>query len=256
MYYYGARYYAAGTGRFTQSDPVYLAVGNEKQLEAKTQGTVQQYLGNPQNLNAYSYALNNPVRYADPNGEYWETIFDLVSLGLSLYDFNRNATLLNGAFVGLDAIGVATPFPAVFGYLKNGVRGYRIAKYFEKVASKVDDIVKIGELFVKNVTFNFSRKAWSVGEAGNDVASMVGHFFKHGDEVGAKTVGEYYNKANDFIDNKSFTHSWKEGSDTVYYNKDNNLINIVNGENQISSYYKVTDPNKLSDIDKIINNGN
>ena len=256
LYYYGARYYDAGVGRFTQNDPVSLAVVNKKQLEAKTKGTLEQYLGNPQNLNAYSYTLNNPIRYTDPNGEYWETAFDVISLGLSLYDFNKNASLLNGAFVALDAIGTATPFPAVFGYLKNGVRAYRIAKYFEKVAGKAGDILKIGELFVKNVTFNFSRKAWSAGEAGNDVASMVGHFFKHGDEVGAKTIGEYYSKANDFFDSKSYTHSWKEGRDTVYYNKDNNLIGIINGDSQISSYYKVTDPKKLTDLNKIINNSN
>ena len=85
----------------------------------------------------------------------------------------------------------ALPFPSVFGYAKNGVRGYELAKYFHKIGKNIDNIINLGELFVKNANFKFTRKAWSKGEAGNDVGSMIGHFFKHGDEVGAVDVGDY-----------------------------------------------------------------
>ncbi len=50
LYYYGARYYDAGIGRFISADTV---VSNPR---------------NPQTLNRYSYALNNPLRYIDPTG--------------------------------------------------------------------------------------------------------------------------------------------------------------------------------------------
>lgn len=49
-----ARYYEAGLGRFVSKDPV-TSVGRN--------------LRRPQRWNAYAYALNNPLRYADPNGE-------------------------------------------------------------------------------------------------------------------------------------------------------------------------------------------
>lgn len=50
LYYYGARYYSHGIGRFISPDSI---VPDPK---------------NPQSLNRYSYCLNNPLRYVDPSG--------------------------------------------------------------------------------------------------------------------------------------------------------------------------------------------
>ena len=50
--YYGGRYYVPGPGQFVQPDPIILNIYN------------------PQNWNRYSYVLNNPYRYTDPNG-WW-----------------------------------------------------------------------------------------------------------------------------------------------------------------------------------------
>jgi RHS repeat-associated protein len=50
LLYYGARYYDSALGRFIQAD------------------TIVPQAGNPQTLNRYSYTLNNPVRYNDPDG--------------------------------------------------------------------------------------------------------------------------------------------------------------------------------------------
>ena len=50
--YFGARYYGSALGRFTSADPL----GGE--------------LANPQSLNRYAYALNNPLRFTDPTGMY------------------------------------------------------------------------------------------------------------------------------------------------------------------------------------------
>jgi RHS repeat-associated protein len=52
LYYLRARWYDPGVGRFLTTDPV---CGSESF---------------PQNLNAYTYALNNPVNLVDPNGEW------------------------------------------------------------------------------------------------------------------------------------------------------------------------------------------
>jgi RHS repeat-associated protein len=51
--YFGARYYAQRTGRFTTVDP---------KRHADT------HLGEPQRWNRYSYALNNPISAVDPDG--------------------------------------------------------------------------------------------------------------------------------------------------------------------------------------------
>lgn len=52
LYYYNARWYDAKLGRFASPD------------------TLVPQPANPQALNRFSYALNNPVRYSDPTGHY------------------------------------------------------------------------------------------------------------------------------------------------------------------------------------------
>ena len=55
LYYYNARYYDPVLGRFIQPDPVVFSDPR-----------------NPQTLNAYTYALNNPIKYIDPTGHFNE----------------------------------------------------------------------------------------------------------------------------------------------------------------------------------------
>jgi RHS repeat-associated protein len=50
LYYYGAKYYDPEIGRFISADTIVPSVAN------------------PQSLNRYSYAVNNPLRYTDPTG--------------------------------------------------------------------------------------------------------------------------------------------------------------------------------------------
>ena len=53
LYFYQARYYAQGLGRFVSPDTL-----------------VPNYL-DPQAFNRYAYARNNPLRYTDPTGHWW-----------------------------------------------------------------------------------------------------------------------------------------------------------------------------------------
>ncbi|MBU0706325.1 LysM peptidoglycan-binding domain-containing protein [Patescibacteria group bacterium] len=62
--YYGARYYDPVTGRFITMDPLLL------NLDKMSQAQRNAFLSNPQNLNMYSYAQNNPIVYNDPTGLY------------------------------------------------------------------------------------------------------------------------------------------------------------------------------------------
>jgi len=55
LYYYGARYYDPVVGRFISVDPLYF-----EQPEKE--------LADPQMLNLYAYARNNPVQNVDPDG--------------------------------------------------------------------------------------------------------------------------------------------------------------------------------------------
>ncbi len=72
LHYMQARYYDSVQGRFLSEDPSFLATGNEQQIEKLTGGSFANYLANPQNLNSYSYAINNPLKYKDSEGNYYQ----------------------------------------------------------------------------------------------------------------------------------------------------------------------------------------
>ncbi|OGZ45221.1 MAG: hypothetical protein A3C84_02720 [Candidatus Ryanbacteria bacterium RIFCSPHIGHO2_02_FULL_48_12] len=54
--YAGARYQQPSEGRFVSQDPLFI-------------DSPERFLSDPQQMNAYAYARNNPLRYVDPNGE-------------------------------------------------------------------------------------------------------------------------------------------------------------------------------------------
>jgi len=63
-----ARYYDGSKGEFLSEDPSHLAIGNPQQLKQLTGQDQQIYLADPQQLNSYSYARDNPINLSDPNG--------------------------------------------------------------------------------------------------------------------------------------------------------------------------------------------
>jgi RHS repeat-associated protein len=67
--YLNARYYKADTGRFMSQDPIHLFVGDELVVSSQTSQSLRTYLSDPQQLNSYSYATNNPITNKDPSGK-------------------------------------------------------------------------------------------------------------------------------------------------------------------------------------------
>jgi RHS repeat-associated protein len=84
--YFGARYMSSAQGRFASPD----AAGPD--------------LTNPQTFNKYRYALNNPLRYVDPNGLYEEDVHrDLtVALAMAAGISAPVATRIGGGDQGVD----------------------------------------------------------------------------------------------------------------------------------------------------------
>ncbi len=81
LYYYGARYYNASVGRFVSLDPVFLAVTFD--------------LTDPQSLNSYAYARNNPLRYIDPTGAIYTEALTGYAVGLGQGMYSGVAGLVN-----------------------------------------------------------------------------------------------------------------------------------------------------------------
>jgi RHS repeat-associated protein len=69
--YFGARYYASMQGRFTGADPYDINFERQETADPEEANVLfTEYIGQPQHWDHYSYALNNPLKYVDPDGLY------------------------------------------------------------------------------------------------------------------------------------------------------------------------------------------
>lgn len=117
LMYYGARYYNPLHARFTQPDMVIADIYN------------------PQNLNRYSYVLNNPYKYTDPNGNVIDTLADVGFIGWDIYDIWHDPTSgTNWAALGGDIVGAFVPLLTGVG---RGIK--QAAKVTVKTGDKVGD---------------------------------------------------------------------------------------------------------------------
>ena len=68
--YLNARYYKGTQGQFLSQDATFLAVGDENRLKQVTGLDQKAILADPQVLNSYSYAKDNPMTNKDPDGKF------------------------------------------------------------------------------------------------------------------------------------------------------------------------------------------
>jgi RHS repeat-associated protein len=87
--YLNARYMEPSRGQFLSQEPIYLAIGDANQVAQLSKFDQQIYLNDPQQLNSYSYARNNPIarkdangkQFTDFNGSYVVPVFGFLPIG-------------------------------------------------------------------------------------------------------------------------------------------------------------------------------
>jgi hypothetical protein len=118
-----ARYCSPVTGRFLSVDPA-----GESAKPAR-----------PQSWNRYSYGLNNPVKYVDPDGQVVETAWDVLSIGVGLTSFYQNVREGNFKEALIDAGGIAVDSLAAAIPVIPGGAGVAIKT--TRLASQLDNVV-------------------------------------------------------------------------------------------------------------------
>ena len=249
--YLNARYYDPVRGQFLGQDVVFVNLGTQDKRGVML-------LLDPQLMNSYQYGRGNPIAFEDSSGEFIETVFDLISIALSAYDYQHSRSFGSAVFLGLDILGGLAPgVPSAVGYARHVAQIAKISKYFGDVAGatgRVSDATRAAGLFAKNIGFKFSQRAWSMGgDLKNNIASLVGHYVKHGNEtaIGATSVNDYYNKANNFVSShKGFNDPFKNNGDQIHWDPNTNVKAITTKDGTIRSYYTETDPRKIDTYNK------
>ncbi len=167
-----ARYLATPTHSFLSVDPMLYKLP-------------QAYLLDPQQMNSYAYARNNPITYTDPTGGYVESALDVGFIAYDLNSLKNNLGQGNYYDAGIDtlalaadSIGLATPFGTGFGL---GVRyaghGGDVNKAFsgaKQMVAQAGPVISGGQKTVSNITSTISNN-FSKGQAfENKVLQTVG----------------------------------------------------------------------------------
>ena len=143
--------------------------------------------------NLFAYCDNNPVVRRDNGGEFWDIIFDVVSLVVSVVDVVSDPTDV-GAWVGLagDVIDVAVPLVSGVGEI---ARGARAINQLADVADSAHDVGKIADNAAVAV-----KKGWHVGD---DINALT----KAGKTPSWSTVRRRYWKNEAYFNPQKYTEN-------------------------------------------------
>jgi len=209
LYDLGSRHYSPEIGKFVQPDPMFIdtelyANSPDKKTTQKNQELLNKLLTNPQQLNNYSYSVNNPIIYLDPSGRL-QVHFDKDMTEEQKQDF----------FEGLD-------------YLINTVKdNQQVIDYFNKfdvdIVEVLSDNNKGPDVYFKdkevlglyNPLFNditISFKA--ITEGLQTIASTLIHELGHW----ANDVAKRWGNLNPEVTEYGFNSYIKDFVETYFYN--------------------------------------
>ena len=101
-------------------------------------------------MNLYCYCGNDPVNRYDPTGHFWDVVFDIGSILWSAYDFIKDPSWENFAWLALDVVFAVVPFLTGSGGLK-AVSKMDDLYDLSKITSSAYEIYMLGQSMGKRV---------------------------------------------------------------------------------------------------------
>ena len=191
MYDYRARWYDPALGRFIQPDAIVPQPGD------------------PQSLNRYSYAANNPLVYNDPSGHWGESFLDIAFIAYDIYDIKANGwNWVNGLSLAADVGGLILPVATGGGLLVRAAFHADDAAKAVKVIEHADEAVDAVRFMEEAVTH--ADEVVDVVREVEDVAKVAGskppivigenmtRVSEYADQIGGHAYRPWKNEPFDF----------------------------------------------------------
>ncbi len=238
QYYYGARYYNSGLGRFTSQDPLLLD-------EAKQSGeSFLNILFDPQQLNAYSYVANNPLNSMDPTGE---SILLFPTSPRQDLDFGNRIMLDNGETYNPNAH-LELRWGTVLE--KNTLYG---DDYAENVFGRSLESLVFGgsaaNFLINGVQSTLSVYEQSyINENWGNTSTLDDHFNRHGGDFGSQSKGQYVQQSQSFYKNRqNYNVKIDDSGITRVYDSNTNTFGAYNADGTTKTYFKPSSGQKYFD---------
>jgi YD repeat-containing protein len=276
--YKGERYYSVDWQHYLSADPAHT------EFPLLSWSEQQQMLVNPIRLNPYIYLAHNPYQNKDAGNAFWETVWDVISLGLSIKDFIAEPGWLTGASLIADIVGVAVPFvPGLGKAIKQTGKMYLAGKEISRLSLKWQNEIKDTAKFlnkgaeevwssIKNVMGKIDQKFgkklnkyWRGGKSGDINFNFAEHYTKHINEFskfGIKSMDDYLSASAQFVgktnkmlitDMGTFHRLVDINGDVLFFNPHNRILTILDSSGEyVKSFYQATKPSKITRLMKMI----
>jgi len=218
FYYLNSRYYDPAIGRFITADKLSTIKATSFDLVDK---------------NLYAYCDNNPITRTDDSGAIWETVFDIVSLGVSVVEVCVNPTD-PWAWAGLvgDAVDLI-PFVTGVGEVTRAV------KTTKKIVDGVDNVV------------DAAKATYKAADAASDIRKATGTYeilYKSGKNYVGKggfkrAISSAVRNADKYGD-EVVSIMWKSNKNGVGAFLEEYALQTIRGVNNASTYNKIWSPGK------------
>ena len=213
LYYCQSRYYDPVVDRFLNADTTDILVAKKDVYDK----------------NLFAYCDNNPVVRYDTGGEFWDTLFDVVSLVTSVVDVIKNPSDPM-AWVGLAADVVSLALPGVTG-------GSAVVKAVSKADDVVDTVKTANKVDNAIDTAKGAKKTFKVhGNSLSSTKTNYGYVLLNKDNEIMKfgeTIHPTTRYSKNFLNRNGYTmnilergskadiHYWQYDMNNYYFNKYN-----------------------------------